>query len=78
MKPVSRNNTKQPTQLTSGKGQLKDLNSNFGPVSQKRDGWQGKWHDPGTKPKRLTVEERTSLQREGLLGGCFDIDLPEN
>lgn len=64
--------TQQPTQLTSGKGRTtkKFLNSDFGPVSQKPDGWQGKWHDPETKPKRLTIEERTSLQREGRCWAC--------
>jgi hypothetical protein len=64
--------TQQPTQLTSGKGRTtkRPLNSDFGPVSQKPDGWQGKWHDPETKPKRLTIEERTSLQREGRCWAC--------
>ena len=69
--PASNTSTKQPTQLTSGKGRRGPrLNSDFGPVAQKPDGWQGKWHDPETKPKRLTIEERATLQREGRCWAC--------
>jgi hypothetical protein len=45
-------------------------NDKFGAVAKKPDGWAGPWFDPETNPKKLTADEKTTLQKQGRCWSC--------
>jgi hypothetical protein len=45
-------------------------NEKFGPVAKKPEGWSGAWYDPETSPKKLTPDEKATLQRQGRCWSC--------
>jgi hypothetical protein len=45
-------------------------NKKFGPVAKKPDGWSGAWYNPETSPKKLTSDEKATLQKQGRCWSC--------
>jgi hypothetical protein len=45
-------------------------NVRFGPVAKKPDGWVGTWFDPVRNPRKMDVEEKTSMTRQGRCWMC--------